>query len=294
MIEINGKEFRNLQEQVAKNMQDILSMKTGQEVLNEFGITVVGQLDDADDLPEEYTGDYGDAFAVGTEPPYELYIWTRPNIANGETEDHWFNIGKFPAPGPQGTQGPQGIQGPQGTQGPQGPQGIQGPQGPQGADGQDGDMINPMIADGDMIIQNADEPDRLPIGNDGEFLKVVNGLPTWSSIAPIFVGSKVSATLPGGGGNPVGFVFSSVPEGLAILTYGNCFVLFNTYGLQTGVTYYVSGSILYYDPQNPGSIGVTTLRIIKPDPINLTIYGHATNRQIPAGYTGYLYVVPLG
>lgn len=157
MLTIGNEELRNLEEQVEKNKDDILFILEQEGVLNQFGIKVVGQIDTAASLPAPaiYAGDYGDAYAVGTETPYDLYIWTRANGTH--PNDYWFNIGKFPVPGPagkdgaQGPQGERGLTGPQGIQGipgkngaqgnpgatgPQGIQGIQGPVGPQGPAGQ--------------------------------------------------------------------------------------------------------------------------------------------------------------
>lgn len=157
MLTIGNEELRNLEEQVEKNKDDILFILEQEGVLNQFGIKVVGQIDTAASLPAPsiYAGDYGDAYAVGTETPYDLYIWTRANGTH--PSDYWFNIGKFPVPGPagkdgaQGPQGERGLTGPQGIQGipgkngaqgnpgatgPQGIQGIQGPMGPQGPAGQ--------------------------------------------------------------------------------------------------------------------------------------------------------------
>lgn len=157
MLTIGNEEFRNLEEQVEKNKDDILFILEQEGVLNQFGIKVVGQIDTAASLPAPavYAGDYGDAYAVGTQTPYDLYIWTRANGTH--PNDYWFNIGKFPVPGPAGKdgatgpQGPRGLTGPQGIQGkpgkdgaqgnpgatgPQGIQGIQGPMGPQGPAGQ--------------------------------------------------------------------------------------------------------------------------------------------------------------
>ena len=157
MLTIGNEELRNLEEQVEKNKDDILFILEQEGVLNQFGIKVVGQIDTAASLPAPsiYAGDYGDAYAVGTETPYDLYIWTRANGTH--PSDYWFNIGKFPVPGPAGKdgatgpQGPRGLTGPQGIQGipgkdgaqgnpgatgPQGIQGIQGPVGPQGPAGQ--------------------------------------------------------------------------------------------------------------------------------------------------------------
>ena len=122
MLKFGNKEFRNLQEQVLENMNDIANLKLGDAVLSEFGIKVVGEVASADDLPTvlEYKSDnpdweYGDAYAVGTEPPYTLYILTRAN--DMYEDDYWFDIGVFPAPGPQGEQGPRGETGPQGQTG---------------------------------------------------------------------------------------------------------------------------------------------------------------------------------
>lgn len=144
MFKYDGKEFRNLQEQVEKNKNDILYILEQEGVLNEFGIKVVGEVESISDLPstdsEEFAAlEYGDTYAVGTEEPYNLYIKTRANGTH--PTDYWFSLGVFPLPGPQGPQGPQGeqgIQGPQGEQGAQGVQGIQGPQGPQGEQGPQG------------------------------------------------------------------------------------------------------------------------------------------------------------
>lgn len=174
MLSFGNKEFRNLQEQVLKNMNDIQDMMQGVNVLADFGIKVVGQVADSTDLPDPatYDGDYGDAYVVGESEPYDYYIFTR--AFEGEEEPQWFDLGQFPVPGPQGEQGPQGEPGEianvsidigtvstlspgqsatasvvkSGTDAdpiftvsfgiPQGAQGIQGPQGPQGPQGQRG------------------------------------------------------------------------------------------------------------------------------------------------------------
>ena len=129
MLKFGNKEFRNLQEQVLKNMQNIANIKEGTAVLSEFGIKVVGEVDSLQDLSSvadyKLAHDdwaYGDSFAIGTQPPYKLVILTR---ANDEiTADHWFDIGDFPMPGPKGDTGAQGETGPQGPQGNQGDPGA--------------------------------------------------------------------------------------------------------------------------------------------------------------------------
>lgn len=160
MLTKDGKQYRNLEEQVLKNKSDIEFILEQEGVLNEFGIKVVGEGKTVADLPDAstYQGEYGDAYAIGESSPYTLYIWTRANGTHPSA--YWFNIGQFPlvgpqgpkgedgapgaqgptgATGPQGPQGPTGATGAQGPQGPQGPQGIQGPQGPQGAKGDAGE-----------------------------------------------------------------------------------------------------------------------------------------------------------
>ena len=149
MLTIDGKVYRNLEEQVKKNKDDIEYILNEQGVINQFGIKVVGVVASQSLLPsvdtykqENPNWEYGDTFAIGTEPPYDLFVLTRANLYN--TNDYWFDIGDFPLAGPKGEtgpQGPQGLQGPTGAQGIQGPtglQGIAGPQGPMGVQGPTG------------------------------------------------------------------------------------------------------------------------------------------------------------
>lgn len=120
MLSFGNKEFRNLQEQVAKNASDIQKFNYGGAVLAEFGIRVIGRVDTEDDLPDPTLfdeNDVGDAYAVGEEndPPYELYVLTRPFVEGDPLQ--WFFIGRFPEPGPQGPAGPTGADGAQGARG---------------------------------------------------------------------------------------------------------------------------------------------------------------------------------
>lgn len=122
MITIDNKQFRNLEEQVLKNKDDIENLIASGGVLDEFGIKVVGTVDKLADLPSvaEYKAahidwEYGDAYAVGTSAPYDMYILTRADDTH--TSDYWFNIGQFPAPGPKGDKGDTGATGSQGTRG---------------------------------------------------------------------------------------------------------------------------------------------------------------------------------
>lgn len=114
MITINGKEFRNLVEQVLKNKEDIAKHYDSDRVLEDYGIKIVGSVNTVDELPDAltYDGAYGDAYTVGVEAPYDFYVFTRP--LQGETDNRWLDLGQLAIEGPQGEQG---IQGPKGETG---------------------------------------------------------------------------------------------------------------------------------------------------------------------------------
>lgn len=80
----------------------LISLHENEYEWNLLGIRVIGAID-ALPIPDgDY--EYGDAYMVGTETPYDMYIYTRPDGAV-HTEGYWFPIGKFPMPGPQGPKG---------------------------------------------------------------------------------------------------------------------------------------------------------------------------------------------
>lgn len=108
---MNVSDKRNLAEQVEKNKQDILKHFQRDEVLADFGIRIIGQLESPEELPES-AAEYGDAYAVGTQSPFNYYIWTRAN--NISPVDYWFDFGEIAIAGPQG---PKGDRGPQGETG---------------------------------------------------------------------------------------------------------------------------------------------------------------------------------
>ena len=105
MLKFGNREFRNLQEQVLKNMCDIQDIEQGATVLAAFGIKVVGQVNQASDLPAPttYKGNLGDAFLVGTEAPYDYYIYAK--AYDGQEQPAFYNLGQFPQPGPKGDKG---------------------------------------------------------------------------------------------------------------------------------------------------------------------------------------------
>lgn len=80
----------------------LISLHDNEVDWNLLGIKVIGHID-ALPIPEG-TYEYGDAYMVGTQTPYDMYIYTRPDGAV-HTEGYWFPIGKFPMPGPQGPKG---------------------------------------------------------------------------------------------------------------------------------------------------------------------------------------------
>lgn len=104
MLKFGNQEFRNLEEQVAKNQSDIQDFKNGNQTIAEFGITVVGIVSTAADIPAVGVN-YGDAYLVGNTPPYDMRVWTR-DVANKTAK--WVDLGQFPLAGPKGDKGPNG------------------------------------------------------------------------------------------------------------------------------------------------------------------------------------------
>ena len=192
MITIDGKTYRNLEEQVQKNKEDIYYIITQQGALNEFGIKVVGEVESIDQLPsvEAYktsnpNWEYGDTMAVGATAPRELYTLTRAGLTHDA--DYWMDLGEFPLAGPQG---PQGIQGPKGDTGLKGdtgatgPQGIQGPTGATGATG----AIGPEGPTGPQGIQG-------PKGDPGDSFKIIGTLTSTSELPTPTEGIRSNAYL---------------------------------------------------------------------------------------------------
>ena len=173
MLEYNGKEFRNLEDQV----EYLTAAFNSGKLIDELGIKVLGVFPDLITAKETIRPpyEYGDAFEIGTEKPYNLYIYTR-NI------EDFFDFGPFPAPGPKGDLGPapsitinanvtnttgtpeatvvktgtdeapvfnftfkniKGERGQTGMQGVPGPRGFSGPSGPSGPRGLKGDKGDP-------------------------------------------------------------------------------------------------------------------------------------------------------
>ena len=139
----NGEVLYNLEMQVLKNKNDIEDLQNVEKTIQAFGIKVVANVENASDIPAVITyklnnpgWNYGDAYTVGLQEPYQFWILTRADKTSSNPlhqVDYWFNLGTLT--GPQGPQGPQGVAGPQGPKGDIGPQGSTGPIGPQGPRG---------------------------------------------------------------------------------------------------------------------------------------------------------------
>ena len=96
MLKFGNKEFRNLEEQVDKNKQDIADLTSGISAAIGYMPTILGVYARFDEIP---TGGYntGDTFLVGSGTPYSVYVYTDKN--------QWVNVGQFPVAGPKGDKG---------------------------------------------------------------------------------------------------------------------------------------------------------------------------------------------
>ena len=78
MLKYGNKEFRNLEEQVGKNAQDIQDFKDGNQTIAEFGITVVGIVEgvcDTDDFPESLLQPAKAIVAIATAIPKKSFFF---------------------------------------------------------------------------------------------------------------------------------------------------------------------------------------------------------------------------
>ena len=106
MFEFNNKTHRNLQEQVEFLTEKVKEHYNQTRVLDAFGIKVIGQIETPpaeDAIPPAGTQDYGATYAVGLEPPYRLFVWTRADATH--PSDYWLDIGQFTIQGEQGAPG---------------------------------------------------------------------------------------------------------------------------------------------------------------------------------------------
>lgn len=216
MFESDNKIYRNLEEQVGANKQEIIRIKTEGTALNTFGVKVIEEFHNVEEFNDWMATvpelEYGDAVAIGPEGSNrEIRIWTRANI--NHNSDHFANFGFFPLQGPQGEQGYPGVQGPQGVAGPRGPQGIQGNQGPQGPRGEQGEIgpQGPQGEKGDVggfinIAGHLNNISQLPdpqtlsdrtkaylIGSSYNlYIQVGEDTVTWTDVGPLNVATLVT------------------------------------------------------------------------------------------------------
>ena len=172
----DNKIYRNLQQQVKENMEDIAKLQD----LKLVGLDVKGIVSDYSSLPS--SAEQGQVYAVGTEAPFELYVYNNSS---------WVDFGQFPKAGPKGDQGPQGEpgrQGPRGltgepgprgytgapgtpgkagSDGPAGPKGDKGDPGPQGPAGQDGTVSFDELTPEQLDMLKGPKGDQGPIGPQG-------------------------------------------------------------------------------------------------------------------------------
>ena len=112
MIKYDNKEFRNLVEQVQANKEEIAKHWDVDRILADFGIKIQGQRDSYDDIKDIDEGEnYGYAYLIGTQEPYDVWIWSRPDVNAGKPTAYWLDIGHIAIQGEQGIQGEPGPQG---------------------------------------------------------------------------------------------------------------------------------------------------------------------------------------
>lgn len=230
----NGDVIYNLEMQVLKNKNDIEDLQNVEKTIQAFGIKVVANVENASDIPAVITyklnnpgWDYGDAYTVGLQEPYQFWILTRADKTSSNPlhqVDYWFNLGTLT--GPQGPQGPQGVAGPQGPKGDIGPQGSTGPIGPQGPRGIEGPrgVAGPQGLQGDpgfavtlkAYIKDVNQlPTPTPeIRHDGYLLKSADG--TTSTLYAIIGGDSPSSLT----WSAIGII-SGLGNYLTLSTYNN-------------------------------------------------------------------------
>ena len=211
MFQLDNTLYRNLEEQVQKNKEDIAYHMEITRVLADFGITVLGRVNEYADIANIDEGEnWGYGYLVGPEDDpngYVVYVWTRPNADIGKETAYWLNIGKISIVGPQGPQGRsisgvsidknycltftfsdgssqflgQSVRGPKGDKGDAGPTGPMGPTGPVGPKGETGSQgpVGPMGPSGVLnIIGTFNSPAIFPSPADynlGDALLLVSG-----------------------------------------------------------------------------------------------------------------------
>ena len=169
----DNKIYRNLQQQVKENMENIAELQD----LKLVGLDVKGIVTDYSNLPSSAT--QGQVYAVGTKEPFELYVYNNSS---------WVDFGQFPKAGPKGDQGPQGEpgkQGPRGLTGEQGPRGYTGAPGTPGQAGPQGEK-GPKGDKGDTGLVDSFAKDAASVTAVGQAYVDANGyLQVCTSLSPL-------------------------------------------------------------------------------------------------------------
>ena len=169
----DNKIYRNLQQQVKENMENIADLQD----LKLVGLDVKGIVSDYSNLPSSAA--QGQVYAVGTEAPFELYVYNNSS---------WVDFGQFPKAGPKGDQGPQGEpgrQGPKGLTGEPGPRGYTGAPGTPGQAGPQGEK-GPKGDKGDTGLVDSFAKDAASVTAVGQAYVDANGyLQVCTSLSPL-------------------------------------------------------------------------------------------------------------
>mgnify|MGYP002520766642 CR=1 FL=1 len=145
------------------------------------GFSILGYFATATALnaAKQATAQPGDAYGVGTEAPYDVYIFdgqTDTFVNNGKLQGAKGDKGDTGAQGEKGETGAQGPKGDTGATGPQGPKGETGPQGPKGDTGATGPQGPAGTVDDTGLMQ---ETEYDPTGK----VKAAGGIPGYVTAA---------------------------------------------------------------------------------------------------------------
>lgn len=124
MIQINNIEYRNLEEQVRKNKEDIAKHYQATNLpLNLAGIEVIGEITDPSQLEDKIGTVFGQAYVQIVGRDTTLWIWSRANPDAGQNQPYWLDV-PFTTEGPRGERGFTGERGPEGVRGSQWTSGL--------------------------------------------------------------------------------------------------------------------------------------------------------------------------
>ena len=130
---------------------------------------IKGYFESAEDLERISSPSVGDTYGIGTESPYEIYVW---DAVNGE----WVNHGTLQ--GEPGEPGQDGQDGAPGQPGQTGPQGVQGVSGVYVGEGEAPESCNVQIdpnGSADELVTEAPKDNKQYARKNGEWAEVEGG-----------------------------------------------------------------------------------------------------------------------